>query len=143
MSLSSSSRASVRDGSVNYLLITMDSIAMAASSSDESSYGPSTGPTTPEWSPYLPPQRADRSFDSRAASLGGARASFSTLGLGPAALSNTPESELNVRNVCVIGAGYVGKSGYSLRRRVLTFLERRSHCRNSCTSQPLGRGYSA
>jgi hypothetical protein len=76
----------------------------SAPSSDESSVGPSTSPTTPEWSPYLP-QRADKDFDSRVVQLPAAQpGALSSDYLGPAAL---PDHFIS--NVCVVGAGYVGK----------------------------------
>lgn len=62
------------------------------SASSEDSVGPSTSQTTPERSPYLPPQRS--------AALSSAPSSS---GLGPAAL---PDHFIS--NVCVVGAGYVG-----------------------------------
>jgi hypothetical protein len=67
-------------------------------SSDESSFdASSTGPTTPEWSPYLLPQTAGS--DARPT------VNFGAHNIGPSALQDQP-----IRNVCVIGAGYVGKA---------------------------------
>jgi hypothetical protein len=76
----------------------MDFLTPPSAASDESSVGPSTSPTTPEWSPYLPPQRP------ATLSTAPSSAALSSDGLGPAAL---PDHFIS--NVCVVGAGYVGK----------------------------------
>jgi hypothetical protein len=82
-----------------------------SSSSDESSVDASTGPTTPEWSPYIIPQHPDRYMDSRLGRMNEERAPFTSYGLGPAALTEEAyEANGSIRNVCVIGAGYVGKN---------------------------------
>jgi hypothetical protein len=77
----------------------------SVSSSDGSSFdATSTGPTTPEWSPYLLPLTASPSFDSR---VSGTRVTFGAHNLGPAAIPEQP-----IRSVCMIGAGYVGEISY-------------------------------
>jgi hypothetical protein len=83
----------------------MDSLL---NSSDESSVeAVSTGPTTPNWSPYLFPQTASPDFDSRVSE---GRASTGSSNIGPAAIQDR-----SVRNVCVIGAGYVGKEAIAIK----------------------------
>ena len=77
----------------------MDFLTPPSASSDESSVGPSTSPTTPDWSPDLPPQRLAATLSTAPSS-----AALSSDGLGPAAL---PDHFIS--NVCVVGAGYVGK----------------------------------
>lgn len=78
-----------------------------SSSSDDGSIDASTVPTTPEWSPYLTALQSDSSV--RIQNLSRTRVPFTALGLGPAALPVTHEDVAAIRNVCVIGAGYVGE----------------------------------
>jgi hypothetical protein len=90
----------------------MDPLHAAASSSDESSFGSSTAPTSPEWSPLLPAQTTRSDLEDRLRRLNYASSSRGSEGnisdiLGPAALSGNNSA---VSNVCVIGAGYVGKT---------------------------------
>ena len=80
----------------------MDSIASSPLSTEESSLSGSTGPTTPASSPLFGPAKGDdltlshylhSSLDSDILATGGP-----------------------VRNVCVVGAGYVGRTAWVSQR---------------------------
>jgi hypothetical protein len=88
---------------------TMDAFSSSVSSSGESSSDISTGPTSPELSPLLEPQIGLKNHGSRLASHRESRSAFDRNSLGPSALSDSDDASLAVRDVCVIGAGYVGK----------------------------------
>jgi hypothetical protein len=92
----------------------MEAIHAVVSSSDESSFESSTAPTSPEWSPFLPAQTARSDLESRLARLNYAASSRASDGnisdiLGPALIGDK-DAESTVKHVCVIGAGYVGKT---------------------------------
>lgn len=81
--------------------------------SDDSAVDISTGPTTPDGSPLFYPSHAD--IETRLSSLvdGPARHRSSDLKIpaGPLPDINDPATAggVEVKNICCIGAGYVGK----------------------------------
>jgi UDPglucose 6-dehydrogenase len=84
----------------------MDEFSSSASSSGESGFDVSTVPTTPELSPIVEPQISDKNRGTHFVSQ--ERSVSVSESLGPSALSGA-DGGLPIRNVCVIGAGYVGK----------------------------------
>lgn len=92
----------------------MDEFSSSMSSSGESAFDVSTVPTTPELSPVIEPQTSDKNRGTRFVSQERS-VSVSEL-LGPAALSGGADADLAIRDVCVIGAGYVGKILYLERK---------------------------
>jgi hypothetical protein len=83
----------------------MDEVSSSASSSGESGFDVSTVPTTPELSPVIEPQPSDSNRRSRFVSQ--ERSVSVPEFLGPSALLDTG-GDFAIKNVCVIGAGYVG-----------------------------------
>lgn len=80
----------------------MDSIASSPLGTDESSWSPSTGPTTPASSPLFGPAKGD--------DLTLSHYLHSSLDSDIVAASGP------VRNVCVVGAGYVGRLAWVSQR---------------------------
>lgn len=81
----------------------MDSIASSPLGTDESSWSPSTGPTTPASSPLFGPAKGD--------DLTLSHYLHSSLDSDIVAASGP------VRNVCVVGAGYVGRLAWVSARK--------------------------
>lgn len=86
--------------------VTMDLIASPLGTSDESCWSGSTSPTTPASSPFFGPSKGEDLTLSH---------SLNSPGFSDPALCDTPCSLQSfppwspVRNICVVGAGYVGR----------------------------------
>lgn len=86
--------------------VAMEFIASPLGTSDESCWSGSTSPTTPASSPFLGPSKGEDLMLSH---------SLNSPGLSDSALCDMPCSLQSfppwspVRNICVVGAGYVGR----------------------------------
>lgn len=89
----------------------MEVTASLSSASDDDSYDYSTGPVTPDLSPLIRPTSSSFIIDKQH------RQSFEGFTIGGSPSSEKPEEidlcprakAQGVRNVCFIGAGYVGE----------------------------------
>jgi hypothetical protein len=94
----------------------MEAVSSSAYTSDESAVEPSIAPTTPEGSPFFCASRTYQGVEKRLPSLSDFDPSHdlsrSDAGRGhlPGILDPATAASRVVRNICFIGAGYVGES---------------------------------